>query len=326
MDTCPASMDEGTAGTTASNDWYTQQGLIVESITPPLPSQNEIQTGYISTADHFQKAYSVIMITTKTYSTPSFISYLFNSLSHFIHHSIIYIDDSPPPSSLPINNYHQHPATSTISYLICLDHFDSHIRQTLDSILLNHLTITHTLDYLFLLLNVPSHEVIKYFYSKVMDQRTIVVLHYHHSSFEDEALLLCSGDRRTYEEIRSNLLKCLCAKVNYIESTENANEQLSSCNPVSSDNQSKEIKSEPIVDIPQQTFKSDVYVNNSNTCSKYLSASSTANHSKAPDRQKPLSTCARRALKQKSKQRLPMNSSSSKYHVHNILDTVHSSK
>ena len=67
-----------------------------------------------------------------------------------------------------------------------------------------------------------------------MDQRTIVVLHYHHSSFEDEALLLCSGDRRTYEEIRSNLLKCLCPKMKYIESRGDGDEQLYSAYCISS--------------------------------------------------------------------------------------------
>ena len=64
---------------TTNNDWYAQQGLLVESITPPLPSQNNDQHKYISTSDNFQIITStIIIITTKTYSNSSFISYLFN--------------------------------------------------------------------------------------------------------------------------------------------------------------------------------------------------------------------------------------------------------
>ena len=221
LEPLPPSIEKTSQTSTANTDWYTQQGLIVESITPPLPSQNDTQLEKISSSDHFHQTNSVIIITTKTYFNSSFISYLFNCFSHFPHHSIIYIDD-------PIINY-QYPTTSNISYLICLDHFDSTIKQALNSTVLNNLTAHIT--YLFLLLNAPSHELVKHFYSTVMDQRTIVVLHYH-STFENEALLLCSGSRTTYEMIRWTLLKYLCPKMKYIESE--GDEQLYSAYCISS--------------------------------------------------------------------------------------------
>ncbi|CAF2978671.1 unnamed protein product [Rotaria sp. Silwood2] len=76
-------------------------------------SQNDTMNSQIET---FQKQNSVIIITLKTYSNSSFISYLFNCLSNIFHSSIIYIDD--------LINY-QHPNTYNIYYLICFDYFDS---------------------------------------------------------------------------------------------------------------------------------------------------------------------------------------------------------
>jgi hypothetical protein len=254
MDTFPSNIDKSSQASTTNNDWYTQQGLIVESITPPLPSQNDTQPEYISSLDNFHETNSIIIITTKTYSNSSFISYLFNCFSHFIHHSIIYIDD-------PINNY-QHPTTSNISYLICLDHFDSNIKQILNSTILNNLT-AH-INYLFLVLNAPSHELVKHFYSTVMDQRTILILHYH-STFDNEPLLLCSGNRTTYEMIRSTLLKYLCSKVKYIESDE---EQLYSAYCISSMIQSTNILNHFVDEQIQKTlnekFDQNFLENNSN--------------------------------------------------------------
>ena len=226
MDTFP---DKNSHVSTTANDWYARQGLIVESITPPLTSQNDTQSEYTPSFDDFHKTNSIIIITTKTYLNSSFISYLLNCLSQFIYHSIIYLDD-------PIIDYQSPTTTPNISYLICLDYFDSNIKQILNSTILNNLT-AH-INYLFLVLNAPSNELVKHFYSTIMDQRTIIVLHYH-STFDSEPLLLCSGNRTTYETIRLTLLKYLCPKVKYIES--NGNEQLYSAYCISSMIQSSNV-------------------------------------------------------------------------------------
>ena len=84
------------------------------------------------------------------------------------------------------------------------------------------------INYLFLVINAPSHELVKHLYSTVMDKRTIIILHYH-STFDNEPLLLCSGNRTTFEMIRLTLLKYLCSKVKYIESRGDEEEQLYSC-------------------------------------------------------------------------------------------------
>ena len=298
---------------TSNNSYHIQSSgnnycsCCIPSSSSATNSSSQFNNNYQLTQSG-QKVYSVMIITTKNYSNPSFISYLFNSLSHCIHHPIIYIDDPPP---LPITNYH-HPTTSTISYLICLDHFDSHIRQTLDSTILNHLTVhnSNNNNYLFILLNAPSHDLVKHFHSTVIDQGRIIVVHYYYR-FENDALLLCSGDHRTYEEIRSNLLRYICPKVKYIESPEDPNKQFSSSNTIQPDNPLINVKSEPVVEISQ----------------KNLTASSAIKHSKNLDRQKLLATHRRKLIKRKSKKRLSNNGlSSSKYRVQNILDTVPSSK
>jgi hypothetical protein len=319
MDTFPSNIDKSSQASTTNNDWYTQQGLIVESITPPLPSQNDTQSECISSLDNFHETNAIIIITTKTYSNSSFISYLFNCFSHFIHHSIIYIDD-------PINNY-QHPTTSNISYLICLDHFDSNIKQILNSTILNNLT-AH-INYLFLVLNAPSHELVKHFYSTVMDQRTILILHYH-STFDNEPLLLCSGNRTTYEMIRSTLLKYLCSKVKYIESEGDGEEQFYSTNDISLGHQSNNIKDEPMTDIPNQTSKSNAFINHPNRPSHCVAVSSIIKHSKKLGRRKLIKTLEKRIGKQKSKQHVSKNRilsvSRSECHVQNILDSFSSLK
>ena len=262
----------------------------------------------------YEKINSIIIITTKTYSNSSFISYLFNCFSHFPHHSIIYIDD-------PIINY-QHPTTSNISYLICLDHFDSTIKQALNSTVFNNLT-TH-ITYLFLLLNAPSHELVKHFYSTVMDQRTIVVLHYH-STFENEALLLCSGSRTTYEMIRCTLLKYLCSKIKFIESEGNGEEQFYSTNDIPLRYQSNNIKSEPMIDIPNQTLVTNSFIDYPIIPTDYLAVTSIKKKSKKSSRSKHMKPLERRTLKRKLKKRVSTtgisSASSSQYHVQNILDT-----
>jgi hypothetical protein len=212
-----------TQSLTTNNDWYAQQGLLVESITPPLPSQNDNQHESISSSDDFQTTNpAIIIITTNTYSNSSFISYLFNSLSNLFPSSIIYLDH--------LTNY-QHPTTSNIYYLICLDHFDSTIKEILDSTILNNLN-AH-INYFFLLMNTPSHELVRHIYSTVMDKRSILVLHYH-LTFDNDPILLCSGNRRTFEMIRSSFLKYLCSKMKYIESNEDEEQQLYSAYCISS--------------------------------------------------------------------------------------------
>jgi hypothetical protein len=256
LDAFPSNKNTTNQELTTNNDWYAQQGLLVESITPPLPFQNENQLEYKSSSDNFQNVHSVVIITTKTYSNPSFISYLVNCLSKFFYHSIIYIDD--------LINY-QHPNTSNIYYLICLDHFDSTIKQTLDSTILSNLN-AHV-NYLFLVVNSPSHELIRHLYSRVMDKRIILILHYH-STFDNEPLLLCSGNRATFEMTRTSLLKYLCSKVKYIESNGYEEEQLYSSYCISSIMQSTNVLNHFVNDQIQQTlnekFESDFLENNQN--------------------------------------------------------------
>ncbi|CAF3533917.1 unnamed protein product [Rotaria sp. Silwood1] len=181
--------------------------------------QNDTMNSQIET---FEKQISVIIITSKTYTNSSFISYLFNCLSNIFHSSIIYIDD--------LRNY-QHPNTYNIYYLICIDYFDSIIKQTLDLTILNNLN-AH-INYLFLIINAPSYEIIKHIYSIIIDKRTIFILHYH-STFDNEPLLLCSGNRTMFDMIRSTFLKYLCSKIKYIESNDNEQEQLDLFNAISS--------------------------------------------------------------------------------------------
>ncbi|CAF1221073.1 unnamed protein product [Rotaria sordida] len=239
---------------TTNNDWYKEQGLLVESITPPLHSKNDYQLECISSSDNFQKQNSVIIITSKTYSNSSFISYLFNSLSNIFHSSIIYIDD--------LINY-QHPNTYNIYYLICFDYFDLIIKQKLNLTILNNLN-AH-INYLFLIINAPSYELIKHLYSIIIDKRTIFILHCH-LTFDNEPLLLCSGNRTKFEMIRSTFLKYLCSKIKYIESNDNEQEQLYSAYCISSIIQSTNILNyfinEQIQETLNENFESDFLRNN----------------------------------------------------------------
>ena len=267
----------------------------------------------------FQKTNSVIIITTKSYSNSSFISYLFNCLSKFFYHSIIYIDD--------LTNY-QHPNTSSISYLICLDHFDSTIKQTLDSTILNNLNVH--INYLFLVINSPSHELIKHLYCRVMDKRIILILHYH-STFDNEPLLLCSGNRTIFEMTRSSLLKYLCSKIKYIDSSEDKEEQLYTTDDSTFVSQSNKIKNEPMVEVPNQTVESNPFINYQNSINECLpsSSSSVMKYKKKLGRRRIMNNLGKKLLKRKSKHHLSKNgitsASSSEYYVQNILNTFNSS-
>ena len=187
-----------------------------ETIITTNPNQSLQINSQYAQAEHedFVQITSIIILTTKSYSNSSFISFLINSFSTFSHHSIIYIDD--PTTFLP-----NHPSISNVYYFICLDYFDETIKQTLDSTILNNLNVH--INYLFLILNSPSNELIKHLYSTVMDRRAILVLHYH-STFDNEPLLLCSGNRTTFELIEKTLSKYLRTEVKFLE--DDMNEQV----------------------------------------------------------------------------------------------------
>ena len=205
--------------TTTNTGWPAEQDLLIETITPPLPSHND---EYTSSLNDYQNHNSVIIITTHMYSNSPFISYIYNCLSNHFHPKIVSIDY--------LTNYH-HPNTFKIFYLICFDRFDSIMKQILDSTILNNLN-AHV-NYLFLIINAPSYEIVKHFYSTIIDKQTILILHYH-LTFDNEPLLLCSGNRKTFEIIQSSLLKYLCSKIKYIQSIENDHEQLYSAYCISS--------------------------------------------------------------------------------------------
>jgi hypothetical protein len=254
---------------------------------------------------------SIIIITTKAYSNSSFISYLFNCLVDFIHRSIVYIDD--------LINY-QHPTTSNITYLICLDHFDTTMQQILDRTILNNLNVH--MNYLFLVINAPSNEVVTHLYSTVMDKRTILILHYH-STFENDPSLLCSGNRRTFEMIELSLLKYLCSNVKYIESKEDDNEELYCISPASQSN------NVTMVDIPNQISDSHSFINNQNATNEYLLLTSTLKKSKKLGRRRIINDLNKGIVKRKYKQLLRrhniISTSSSEYSVQNILERFDSS-
>ncbi|CAF1941666.1 unnamed protein product [Rotaria magnacalcarata] len=239
---------------TTTNDWYEQQGLLVESITPPISSENDCQLELIPSSNNYQEENSIILITSKIYSSSSFISHLFNCLSNVFQPSIIYIED--------IIHY-QHPHTHNITYLISFDYFNSIIQQTLNSTILNNLN-AH-INYLFLIINSPSYDLIQHFYSTITDTRSILILQYH-TTFDNEPLLLCSGNRITFGKIQSSFLTYLCTKIKYLESSENENEQLYSAYCISSIIQSTSILNNFINEKFQETlneeFESDFLDNN----------------------------------------------------------------
>jgi hypothetical protein len=111
----------------------------------------------------------------------------------------------------------------------------------------------------------------------------------------------------------------------YIESEEDGEEQ------ISLGHQSNNIKDEPITtDIPNQSFKSNSFINHPNIPRNCLTVSSIIKHSKKIHRRKLIKTLDKRIVKRKLKSRVPKNGilsvSRSECHVQNILDTFSSSK
>ena len=115
-----------------------------------------------------------------------------------------------------------------------------------------------------------------------MDPRTIVVVHYHWR-FEDDALLLCSGDRQTCEEIQSNLLGYLCPKVKYIESRGDGDEQIYSADCISSMIQTTNVLNhfvnEQIQETLSGTFDSNFLQSNQNVINELFPRLSISKHS-----------------------------------------------
>ncbi|CAF4496530.1 unnamed protein product, partial [Rotaria magnacalcarata] len=111
----------------------------------------------------------------------------------------------------------------------------------------------------------PSYDLIQHFYSTITDTRSILILQYH-TAFDNEPLLLCSGNRITFGKIQSSFLTYLCTKIKYIESSENENEQLYSAYCISSIIQSTSILNNFINEKFQETlneeFESDFLDNN----------------------------------------------------------------
>ncbi|CAF0864250.1 unnamed protein product [Rotaria sordida] len=300
----------------------TDQLSIETNLNPVLQLNNnyhQFQNDTMNTEiETFQKQNSVIIITSKTYSNSSFISYLFNSLSNIFHSSIIYIDD--------LINY-QHPNTYNIYYLICFDYFDLIIKQKLNLTILNNLNVY--INYLFLIINAPSYELIKHLYSIIIDKQTIFILHYH-LTFDNEPLLLCSGNRTKFEMIRSTFLKYLCSKIKYIESNDNEQEQFDLSNTISCISQSNNIKNISIIDILNQRLESNAFINYQNLTNESLSVSSVMKRTKKLNEQKIFKNFRKKIFKSKFKQHLSKNemisTSSSEYCVQNILENTNFSK
>ena len=238
-----------------------------ETIIATNPNQSLQINSQYAQAEHedFVQITSITILTTKSYSNSSFISFLINSFSNFSHHSIIYIDD--PTTFLP-----NHPSISNVYYFICLDYFDETIKQTLDSTILNNLNVH--INYLFLILNSPSNELIKHLYSTVMDRRAILVLHYH-STFDNEPLLLCSGNRTTFELIEKILSKYLCPKIKYIEAQNETDEEIYSAYCISSIVQSASILhhfvNEQIQEILNENFNEEFQRKNEHVMNELFS-------------------------------------------------------
>ncbi|CAF4947906.1 unnamed protein product, partial [Rotaria socialis] len=135
------------------------------------------------------------------------------------------------------------------------------------------------INYLFLIINSPSYDLIRHFYSTITDTRSIVILQYH-TTFDNEPLLLCSGNRTTFDKIQSSFLKYLCTKIKYIESSENENEQLFSAYCISSIIQSTNILNNFINEKFQETlngeFESDFLNNNQSVINELFPRVSTS--------------------------------------------------
>ncbi|UJR26591.1 hypothetical protein I4U23_007911 [Adineta vaga] len=281
----------------------TNQLSVDTNINPLYRSYNEshpLQDHAISCSkETFSKVNSVIIITTKNYNNPSFISFIFNSLSNIFHTTLLYIEH--------LSNY-QHPSSTTLTYFVCFDHFQPSLQQTLDTTILNNLN-AHV-NYYFLLMNTPSQSFVKYFYSKIMDKRSIMVVHYH-SPFESDPLLLCSGNRGTYEILRSTFLKYLCSKMKFIESHEDEEVHRSASN---------NIKQEPIMDMLDKASELKPITDSQDIPNESLRTSLVVKHERKSKE--------RKLRKRKRKRRLSkhrrMSTASSDYYVHNILNNCDS--
>jgi hypothetical protein len=115
--------------------------------------------------------------------------------------------------------------------------------------------------------------------------------------------------------------------VKYIESRSDEEEQSYSTNDISMSYQLNNIKNEAMVDILDETLKSNSFINYPN---EYLKASSLMKHSKKVGRRRLTHNLSKRIFKRKFKQHVPKKRvssvSSSEYYVQNILDNFNSSK
>ncbi|CAF1546926.1 unnamed protein product [Adineta ricciae] len=276
----------------------TNQLSVDTDLNPLLQSNNDSYSFQNHPADTVPKLNSITIITTKTYSNPPFISFIFNSLSTFFHTSLIYVEHLP--------NY-QHPSVTSLTYLICFDQFDASLQHTLDATILNNLS-AHV-NYHFLLVNAPCQSLVKHLYTRIMDQRSILVVDYR-STFDDDALLLCSGNRETYEMLRPTLLKYLCSKVKYIESRDVEEGHTNTMNNV---------KHEPMVETSNKSFESQLVGSYQNAAQERLLTTTTQTimkHEKALNEGKILK---RKRHKHSSKHRR-LSATPANYYVQNILD------
>jgi hypothetical protein len=129
---------------------------------------------------------------------------------------------------------------------------------------------------------------------------------------------------------RSSLLKYLCSKIKYVESSEDKEEQLYATDDSTVASQSNKIKNEPMVEIPNQTVESNPFINYQNSIKECLpSSSSVMKYRKKLGRRRIMNNLGKKLLKRKSKHHLSKNgitsASSSEYYVQNILNTFNSS-
>ncbi|CAF2087938.1 unnamed protein product [Rotaria magnacalcarata] len=266
-----------------------------------------------SQIDRFQKENSIVIITSKIYSNSSFISHLFNCLSNVFQPSIIYIED--------IIHY-QHPHTHNITYLISFDYFNSIIQQTLNSTILNNLN-AH-INYLFLIINSPSYDLIQHFYSTITDTRSILILQYH-TAFDNEPLLLCSGNRLTFDKIQSSFLTYLCTKIKYMESDETQPEQCDSSNGISSRSQSNYFKNISMIEFPNQTVNSSSWQQHESFKNEYFSLSPIVKRKKILGQRSVFDNFRKKLFKRRLKQNQILSSASSESCIQNILQSLDSS-
>jgi hypothetical protein len=153
-----------------------------------------------------------------------------------------------------------------------------------------------------------------------MDKRTILILHYH-STFENEPLLLCSGNRRAFEMNEKSVLKYLCVKLRYVESQDDEEKQVYAANDVSTKFSADNIKNEPMIDFPNQRLESNSFLNYPKIANEYLEASSSMKQPKKLISHDLIKTIGKKKLKKKKlKQRGSKHKLSSTCYIRNILD------